>query len=283
MEVKVSDQRIFVFNNLLSFEDAGKKAWENKIIAFGAFSKFGSYLSQPKDEDFELLYKEHRCQPFWHVAAHSRYAYDRNTKYRAKIGGPEVKSVTYNSKDFTPVDGSICFSVTEHCNQEENDEVFIDAIDGNRNPLLPKYLSFSHDEFSDVIDKPVSESMLFVPPQIRVSAIMRNMLSSMIKGIQADDIHEETIEVTTVHLYYHPIFAFKFLWKTKEKEAILEIDGLTGVIRPGKKVFSQYMGKLLERDFLFDIGADIAGMIIPGGTLAVMAAKKCIDIYKERK
>jgi hypothetical protein len=36
----------------------------------------------------------------------------------------------------------------------------------------------------------------------------------------------------------------------------------------------------LDRDFLFDIGADAAGMFIPGGSIAVKAAKKVIDAKK---
>jgi hypothetical protein len=33
----------------------------------------------------------------------------------------------------------------------------------------------------------------------------------------------------------------------------------------------------LDQNFLFDIGADAAGMILPGGSIAVKIAKKYID------
>jgi hypothetical protein len=40
------------------------------------------------------------------------------------------------------------------------------------------------------------------------------------------------------------------------------------------------MGKVLDTGFLFDLGADAAGMLIPGGSIAVKVAKKYFDSKK---
>jgi len=109
---------------------------------------------------------------------------------------------------------------------------------------------------------------------------MRDSLAKMIKGIQADTILAEQVEVVCVDLYYRPIYAFKYTWASKNKEAILEVDGLTGEIRQGKRVFKEYMGKILDQDFLFDVGADALGMFVPGGSIAMKAAKKYMDTRK---
>lgn len=282
MEIIVADQRIFLIDDQITSQYAETKAWEKKIVAFDTISKFGSLLSHPKDEDFELVYREHRYQPFWHVIAQARNIYDRNAEYQVKISGPEVKSVTCLAKKYEITKSHIYLPVTEHCIQEEEDEVFVDAVTGQNQPKLSDYLSFSPKQVSGELEKIVQKESILVPPQMRVSAIMRDMLSKMIKGIQADNIQEETIKVPLIDLYYHPIYAFQYRWKSKGKEGIVEVDALTGGVKGGNRVFREYLGKVLDQDFLFDLGADAAGLLIPGGSIVVKAAKKYIDIRKAK-
>jgi hypothetical protein len=111
---------------------------------------------------------------------------------------------------------------------------------------------------------------------------MRQTLSKMIMGIQADKILEENVEVTCIDLYYRPVYAFQYRWTGKNKEAIIEVDGLTGQIKSGARVFSEYLGRVLDQNFLFDLGADAAGMLIPGGSIAVKVAKHYLDSKTKR-
>lgn len=280
MEIAIADQRILLFSDQLDAGEAEKKARDKKISSFDAISVVGSFLSRPKDEDFELIYKEHRYQPFWHVAAKARYVYDRNAGYEVKTGGSEVMSVTYGSTDYPATNGHIHIQVTEHCTQEEHDEVFVDGVTGKSRPELAQYLKLSPREITGDLEKQVPEGSILVPPQSRVSAIMRDALSKMIKGIQADKILEEHVEVPCVDLYYRPVFAFQYRWKSKGKEAIVEVDAVTGAVGTGNRTFNEYLGKMLDRNFLFDVGADAAGMLIPGGGIAVKVAKKYMDSRK---
>ncbi|MCL4417548.1 MAG: hypothetical protein M1365_12790 [Actinobacteria bacterium] len=283
MEIVVADQRVLLFDNQLTPQGAESKAWEKKIVAFDTISKVGSFLSHPKDDDFELIYHEHRYQPFCHIIAQARYIYDRNTEYKVETSGSEVQSVTCMSKQYESTGGYINLSVTEHCVQEEKEEVFVDAVTGKNQPELVSYLSFSHKQVIKELKEMVHKDSILVPPQMRVSAIMRNTLSKMIKGIQADKIQEETIDVSTVELYYRPIYAFQYRWKSKGKEGIVEIDALTGTVKGGNRVFREYLGKVLDKDFLFDLGADAAGLLFPGGSIVIKAAKKYIDSRKTSK
>lgn len=280
MEIKVATQRILVFPGQVTLEDAKKKAWEKKVTAFGALNQVTSMFSRPKDEDFELLYSEHRFQPFWHVAAKARYVYERTNDYQIPASDKQVKAVTYEKTKFEVTNGHFHFPVTEHCIQEESDEVFVEGVSGKENKTLKEYLSLSPQLVKTTLEKTVGIEAIIVPPQSRVSGIMRDSLAKMIKGIQADTIHEESVEVTCVDLYYHPVYAFQFSWKSKGKDAIVEVDGLTGVVTTGSRVFSEYMGKVLDPNFLFDVGADAAGLLIPGGSIAVKVAKKYIDSKK---
>ena len=49
--------------------------------------------------------------------------------------------------------------------------------------------------------------------------------------------------------------------------------GLTGDLRAEGQVFREYMGKLFDPALLFDIGADTASLLIPGGGLGLKVAK----------
>ncbi len=281
MEIQVATQRILLFDDLINPEDAKQKAWSKKTEAFGTLDKFASFLTRPKDEDFELIYSEHRYQPFWHVVAKAKYVYDRTADYQISSSSPEVKSITWEKNKYEIANGHFHVSVTEHCQQEEHDEVLVDGVTGKARPDLKKYLSMSPKVVTDDLEKKVTANSIVVPPQARVSAIMRDALSKMIKGIQADKILEESVEVQCVDLYYYPVYAFQFTWKSKNKEAIVEVDGLTGEVGTGNRTFNEYLGKVLDQNFLFDLGADAAGMLIPGGSIAVKVAKKYIETKKK--
>lgn len=280
MDIRVADQRILLFADQISAEDAKQLSWEKKTSAFDAISKVTSFLSRPKDDDFELLYSEHRYQPFWHVIAKARYVYDRTAQYQIAPNGSEVKSVTLEKTDYVVTNGHLHVSVMEHCSQDEQDEVYVDGVTGKNNPELASYLSLSPKVATEKLEKLITKGSIVVPPQARVSAIMRDALSKMIKGIQADKILEEQVEVECVDLYYRPVFAFQYKWKSKNKIAIVEIDGVTGAVGSGNRTFNEYLGKVLDKDFLFDLGADAAGMLIPGGNIAVKVAKRYIDKKK---
>jgi hypothetical protein len=281
MEIRVADERVLLFKDQITADAAQTKAWEKKLSSFGTISSVTGFFSKPTDSDFELTYQEHRYQPFWHVVAKAKYVYDRKADYQVDVKGPEVKAFTFEKTRFEATNNHVHMSVMEHCTQEEQDEVFVDGVTGKNKPDLSHYLSLSPKEVSGDLTKHTPKGSILVPPQSRVSAIMRDALSKMIKGIQADTIIEEHVEVTCVDLYYHPVFAFQYKWKPKNKDAIVEVDALTGAVSTGNRTFNEYFGKVLDPNFLFDVGADAAGILIPGGSIAVKVAKKYIDAKKK--
>lgn len=281
MEIHVADQRILLFPDQVTPIEAEKKAWDKKLSIFDMVSQFTSFLVRPKDDDFELIYQEHRYQPFWHVSAKSKYVYERTADYQVPAAGSEVIAVNFQGKDYEVTNGHFHLSALEHCLSEGKEEVLVDGVTGKNTPELSKYLPLVSKVVKGKLEKLVPAKSILVPPQARVSAIMRETLSKMIKGIQADKILEENVEVTCIDLYYHPIYAFQYRWISKNKEAIIEVDGLTGEVNSGARVFSEYLGRVLDQNFLFDLGADAAGMFIPGGSIAVKVAKHYLDINKK--
>jgi hypothetical protein len=277
MQIAVANQRILLLKDRLSPQEARDVAWQKKLNAFDAFSKVTSFLSKPKDEDFSLTYSEHRYEPFWHVISRALYEYTRTTNYQIAPSGKEVRTVTIHDVKYEVLNGHIHVPVLEYCLQEERDEKILDGITGKDAPQLQQYLSMAPTEVAGQIKDEVDTDAILIPPQARISAIMRDSLSKMITGIQADTILREDVEVSCIDLYYRPVYAFKYAWASKQKEAIIEVDGLTGEFRAGTRVFTEYFGKVLDQAFLFDIGADAVGMFVPGGGIAIKAAKKYID------
>lgn len=277
MQIEVANQRILLLKDRISQEQARDIAWQKKLSAFDAFSKVTTFLSKPKDEDFSLTYSEHRYEPFWHVIAKALYEYTRTTTYQIASSGKEVKTVTVHDTKYDVLNGHIHVPVLEYCLQDERDEKILDGITGKDAPQLKQYLAMAPLEISGQLKDEVATDSILIPPQARISAIMRDSLSKMITGIQADTILQEAVEVSRIDLYYRPVYAFKYAWASKQKEAIIEVDGLTGEFRAGTRVFAEYLGKVLDQTFLFDIGADAVGMFVPGGGIAIKAAKKYID------
>jgi hypothetical protein len=279
MDFSIASQRALVFGSRITPDDAKSLAWSKKIDAFGTVDKLGSFLSRPKDEDFELLYEEMRYQPFWHIVAHAHYVYDRTTHHHWPVSGPEVKSITLSGVDYQVTDKHVILDVLEHSEQTLHEEVYMEGLSGQKTDTLKPYLDFSAQEVTGDISSTIAPTAIIVPPKARASAIVRETLAKTITGIQADKIFEETIELKNIDLYYRPVYAYQYKWLTKAKEAIVEIDGLTGKISFGQKTFKEYLGKSLDRDFLFDLGADVAGSLVPGGSIAVKLVKKAMDSH----
>lgn len=284
MQINVADERALLLETQISMEQAEGRAWSKKSDAFGAITKVTRLLQQPKDDEFELTYKEHRYQPFWHVACSARYIYDRTSRYSFRTTGPEVQSVTVEGTEYHADDGSITLAGTDHCEEEARQEIFVEGVSSEKVASLSKYLEFSSAAIAaDNLDSFAPEGTIVVPPQARSSAIVREVLSGMIKSVQADRIVEETVDVEHVDLYYRPVYAFQYRWLSKGKEAIMECDGLTGELQAGGKTFQQYLGKVLDAEFLFDVGVDAAGLLVPGGGIAVRVARKGFDVARSRR
>lgn len=282
MNLHIASKKILILKDQISHDDAKIKAIQHKIDAFGALSKFSGVFSKPNEDDFEIIYEEHRFQPFWHVVASAHYVYERSASYEHPVPSSEVVKVTFEGKAFDVSAGKITVPVLESCSQDLTDEVFVNDIDGKKDKSLLNYLKFKSVEMvGEGLPEGFAADTILVPPKTRITGIMREMLAGLIKGIQADKIFEEKIEISSLELVYRPVYAFQFNWKSKSKSAILEVDAVTGNTSTGTQIFRNFESIKLDRDFLFDITADAVGMFVPGGSIAVKAAKKVMDANRK--
>ncbi|MEJ5308428.1 MAG: hypothetical protein WHX52_01530 [Anaerolineae bacterium] len=284
MEINLTEERAFILQPQLSVDQAEGRAWAHKVDAFGTMAKMGSLLQRPKDEDFKLMYKEQRYEPFWHIVCDARYVYERRGDYPLAFNDAVVKSVTIDGVEYQVCNGKVMLTGLEHCREELHADVFFDGLTSTRASNLADYLKYAAVEIpGDDLDDFSAGDSVVVPPAARASAVVHEVLIEMIKSVKAERILEDRIDVRQIDLYYRPVYAFQYRWLSKGKETIMEYDGLTGQWQAGGKTFQQYMGKILDPDFLFDVGAETVDLLVPGGGLAIKLAKKGLDVARGSK
>ncbi|MCD6553045.1 MAG: hypothetical protein J7M16_03425 [Anaerolineae bacterium] len=281
MEITLADEKAYVLKPVLSWEQAKERAWDKKIQVFS--KGLTSLFSRPKSEEVEIVYSERRLEPFWHVACSAHYVYDRTRQYTIPIPQPEVQSVTLYGHDF-PVEGKgtrrITITGTEHCHEEHEREAFFDSVSGEEQPWA-HYLQYAKDEITD-LESFAPEGDIVVPPTVRASFVVRQVLGGMLKPVQADTLLEERVAVEKIDLYYRPIYAFEYLWKPKNRKAVGEFDGLTGELRTGGKTIRQQISAVLTKDLLFDVGVDAVDLLVPGGGIAIKVGKAIAESRRRK-
>ncbi len=278
MNVELADERILILADRFSMEHAEGRAWTKRIDAFGTLAKMTGFLKQPKDDAFEISYRERRLQPFWRVACSTVQAYERRREYAINVA-PEVQSVVLGGETRAVAGSKFQVSGVEVCREESGKEVFYDGLTKAQNPALSDYLRHPAAEATaEMLAALTGEGTIVVPSEAKASTLVREVVASAIGRIEADKVTEETVRLEAIELYYRPVYAFRFKWQGKE--AIVEFDALSGEARTGGSTFEQHLGKLLEPQFLLDVGAEAANLFIPGANLAKFAIVKGIELAK---
>ncbi len=277
MEINLGDERIVELQATYSDEQIKERAWAKRIDAFGQMAKL---FQRPKPEDIEITVIQKRYEPFWGGTASAHYSYDRQHSYRVEVA-PEVEAVTVLGKRHEVTRdraGTFQLEVTDHCVENLQVQMTLEATTGNEVDLS-RYLTYPRQQVPEVSELEKDDTLV-VPPEVRSSFVVRKLISQLMKTFHADRIHEERIDVQEVILYYRPVYAVEYNWKPKNKNQVVEFDALTGESRAEGGEIKKQVRRILEADTLFDIGADTAGMLIPGASIAIklgrFAAKKAI-------
>lgn len=277
MEINLGEQRIVELQATFSAEQIHGLALSKRVDAFGQMAKL---FQRPKPEEIEITEVQKRLEPFWFAAASARYAYDRRQTYRVNVA-PQVQGVSVLGNDLTIVDDrnrGFELQGVEHCVEEMHREVTFDATRGDEVDLS-KYLKYPTAEVEDLglLEK---DGTLVVPPAVLGSFIMRKLVTTLMKTFQADRIDEERIDVEELTLFYRPVYAAQYFWKSKDKRQILEFDALTEEFKSEGTQLKKHVNKVLANDALFDIGIETIGMVVPGAKLAIkvsrLAARKAL-------
>lgn len=110
-------------------------------------------------------------------------------------------------------------------------------------------------------------------------AAAKQMASANLTGqaVNAFEIQGDHIEFESTHMYMRPVFAFEFRWSSADKVGVIEVDGLTGEVVENGRWFKDKVNKILTREALVDLGAEVAGSLVPGGGVGVKLLGKMTD------
>ncbi len=279
MDVELAEERVLVLRDRFSMDHAEGRAWTKRVEAFGTMAKLTGFLTRPRDEEFEVVYRERRLQPFWRIACTALHVYERNRDYRVAVAA-NVQEVMLEGALRPVGDGAFTVSGVEHCRDEADREYLFDAIRGAPDPALSVHLKYEAD-VSDaaVLAAATQAGTVVVPPEAKASMLVRDVLAGSIVRIEADRVLEEKLSLHLIDLYYRPVYAFRYRWQGKE--AVVEFDGVTGETRIGGATFEQHVGQRIDAEFLINAGVEAAGLFIPGVRLAEIVITRSLAANRD--
>jgi hypothetical protein len=280
MDISLAEEHAYYFVPQIPMEIARDRIEKKKASLVAGM--FGSLISRPNPNEIQVVSVENRLEPYWVVTAASRTAYDRQQLYTIPIKGEEVREVTILGQKLTIAskgNPSITLNGTEHCVEEHRLTRFYDGLSGQKADLS-RFQPFTKTEITD-ISQFAPEGTLVVPPQMRATAIVRQVLGEVIQPVtKAQVIHEERVDVEAIELNFRPVYALEYEWASKGKRVVIEFDALLGEMHSGGKKWSDQIKGIITRDLFFDVTADAIGMLVPGGSIAVKLVKAVVDRKK---
>ena len=274
MEIVIAEKGAFYFEPAINPEEARGRASAHKVSAFGTLSRL---FSRPKDEDITISDQGLWYLPMWHAKGHLRFSYDRSESYKVPIKAHHVTSVTVGGADYALNAGAIDVPVVEHCERDEEKELWLDALSSqpiNAQPYLKAHsIAVNLDEFAP-------EGAKIVAPAVRAAAVIRTLLGDDLRPADADEIKEEQVTVNCIDLHLRPTYNFKCSWTAKNKTTDIAVDAITGEIQQQPSATMALVGKLLKPETLFDIGAETLNLVVPGGAIPLKVVKALAEKHK---
>lgn len=279
MEIVLAAEHAHHLLPQVSFEVARDRVEQKKTTLVAGM--VGALLTRPKPEEIQLVGLENRLEPFWHLALSARTVYDRNRTYTVTVSGNDVRQVSLLGHDL-PVDAkakggpAVVLQGVEHCVQEHHTQRSFNGLTGQKDDYT-KHLASAKTEIADLAAfAPVG--VLVVVPQVKASALVRQLLGDMLKPPQnAQVILEEVVRVEVMDLNFRPVYAYEFEWKGKK--SVVEFDAVTGDTQGGGKKWGAEMNMLkafLSNETVFDITTETLNTLVPGSSLALKLVRAAI-------
>jgi hypothetical protein len=274
--VKKQDIRVLLENY---FEKESRELAE-KVVASNVFSSIKRTFG--KKEEIEVTHSEKRYEPFWHIVGESFIEYLRNTTYGVNVS-PEVRRVKINGKVMNVEEDRpfLTFVGEDHCVEKYEKEVFFDASEGKEDKKLKDNLEFDSREIKET-EELMGHNKVVIPARVKASFLIRDMIKDMIKPVQADKVVQEKVQITKLSLYFRPIYAFEFTVNPSGKKKVFEVDALTGKVSKGS-VFKRELKELMPEHALFEIGAELASVVLPGAPIAAVIGREISKRKKKKK
>lgn len=269
-----NSSKIFVFDEVYPLRAAQEQAEKKKLGAFGMLAKLNP-LNRPKENTVQLSRQELRLEPFWHMVAKRSIDYTCQLTYPVAVNNPYAQSLQIEDKVYEVTrqkdKARIEFVATEHCHRKIPFDRLMDGMHREIKPAVFESLinKFKYTE-AEQVDRPE-----LLKPLLSMSAAKQIVMASLNgEAVSASEIQLDAIEFERTLMYIRPVFAFEFRWTTADKVGVIEVDGLTGEVVENGRWFKDKVNEILTREMLVDFGAEMAGVVVPGGGAAVKLLAK---------
>lgn len=261
--------KILVFDEVYPFRAAQEQAERKKLSAFGMLAKLNP-LNRPKDATVQLARQELRLEPFWHIAAKRSVDYTCQLTYQVPVNNPYAQTLTMEGRVFDVArqkdKARIEFVALEQCHRKIEFNRFLDGMQrSTKSAVLEAYIGKYKYTEVESLERPG-----VLKPLLSLAGAMQQASASLTgEAVNAFEIQSDSIDFDRAYMYLRPVFAFEFKWTTADKVGVIEVDGLTGEVVENGDWFKDKVNKIITRETLVDLGAEVAGSLIPGGGIAV--------------
>lgn len=276
VRIEAAAARVLLFEEVYPARAAQEQAEKSKLNAFGALARLNP-LNRPKPDTVLLSKWELRYEPFWHVVARRDVDFTHDATYVLPVANPHAQRLDIAGQVYPVLSREkkphIELPARERCLRRIETAVLQDGMKREMKPaVLQRYVEKYQATEQEQLDR---DGLL--QPLLSSSAAAQIALSRLgAEAIDASEMHDDTVTIEKLHLYYRPVFAFEYTWGGAGKVGVVEVDGLTGDVVELGQWFREKLGGVVTRDLLVDIGADAISMAIPGGSIAVKVINKLV-------
>jgi hypothetical protein len=262
------EKTIYVFEDVYQEPAARSQAESEKVNAFGWAAKLKLW-DRPKEAEIQLLSSEKRFEPFWNITAERCSTFEKKAEYRINTVSPYAQSIRMLDQSFE-LDGKrgLVLSGVESCFKRV---AISEYFDGLKRQVSEKSLAEYATKFNK-FELGADQILNLVPPEHEAAYLIQQVRARLMEPIQADEMLDDILQISSLTLYYRPVYAFEFGWR--DKRGVVEIDALNGSVNREGSIFGGMAKKLATRDALFDMGAEVANLIVPGGSVVVKLVDK---------
>ena len=274
VRIEPAATRILVFEEVYQARAAQEQAEKSKLDAFGTLARLNP-LNRTKHDTVLLSKWELRHEPFWHVVARREVDFNHEAHYSLPITNPHAQRIDVAGRSFEVLSPGnkprIDLPCSEVCHSKVEATVYQDGL---KRPVKSATLQSYVEKYKATEQEQLQLSGA-IEPTLSSAAAMQMALSRLAgEAIDASIIHEDRYDFDKLHLYYRPVYAFEYVWNPAGKVGVIEIDGLTGNVVASGEWFRDKIDRVMTRDMLFDLGAEVASAAIPAGGVAVKVLQK---------
>lgn len=266
----------FIFDPVYTQRAAEEQAEKKKLSAFPLMDRINPFAPRPKVSDVLQSKGILRHEPFWFIEGCRAVDYTCDADYPITIHNEHAKSVNFNGHDFDITNGAgkarIVIPVQEKCFRKIPYSTYLDALKREiKQSVMENYVKKYKITEIESID-PSSNAITLQVPLASIIQIATAKMQG--EAIKAHEIMTDELTFEKCYLYYRPVFAFEFVWTTTGKTAVIEVDGLTGEIMENGVWYQDTVDRIMTREMLVMVSAEVAGHIVPGGSFAVRMIDK---------